>query len=292
MQIAAAAALAFVYFFLAPALRPWEPGGATVFLPMGDYERLAVFAAMVWALVAVCAVLTISSRPEGALLATLVGVAGFAFRSGPMRTLLWRWEGRFDRLFTLLSAEVLAMAAVAAGAVIVVRLVRAVAGRLGPKLAWSDPMETQRNKKAARPDSPKSGGTMHTAGAVLMETAVAILLLVITFRSTDRGQIAFALAASFFISALAAHQTFPIRISAPLWIAPIIMAALVFALGGSGGGAGPDWYAAQMVAKGLPLRAALPIDWLAFGAGGAVAGFWFSSRIREAGAANEETPKK
>ncbi len=286
VQVAAAAALAIVYFLIAPALRPWEPVGATAFVPMGDYGRFVVFAVAVWAISAGCAALTLSARPEGALLATLVGVAGFSFASGPMRMLLWRWEGNFGRLFALLSAEVLAMAVVVLGAMIVIVLVRAGLHRLLPKVTWKNPALT------AKSTDKQAGKTqvMHAAGAVIMELAVAMLLLVITFRSTDRGQIAFALAASFFIAALAAHQTFPIRTVVPLWFGPIIMAVLVFALGwvgASGGGSGPVWQSALMSARNLPLRAALPVDWLALGSGGAVAGFWLSSRMKEAKPADD-----
>lgn len=280
VQIAAVAALAVVYFLIAPALRPWEPGGATAFVPMGDYSRLAIFAVAVWALAAGCAVLTFSARPAGALLATLVAVAGFSFRSGSARTLLWRLDGNIPRLFALLAAEILIMAAVVLGAMIVIAIVRAGMCRLLPELTRKYPAPN------AKADDERAGKTRltHAAGAVIMELAIAMLLLVITFRSTDRGQIAFALAASFFVSALAAHQTFPIRTIVPLWFGPIIMAVLVFALGWVGvsaGDGGPAWQVALMSARNLPLRAALPIDWMALGAGGAVAGFWLSSRIHE-----------
>ncbi len=289
VQITAAAALAAVYFLIAPALRPWEPGGATAFVPMGDYGRLAVFAAAVWAISAGCALLTLSARPEGALLAMLVAVAGFSFRSGSARTLLWRWEGNFTRLFALLLAEVLVLAVVAIGAMIIIALLRAGMRRVLPNLVRKEPAP------AAKSDDERDGKTRVTqaAGAVIMELAIAMLLLVITFRSFDRGQIAFALAASFFLSALAAHQTFPIRTVVPLWFGPILMAAFVFALGwiGTSAGDGPAWQLALMSARNLPLRAALPIDWLALGSGGAVAGFWISSRMHEhEKAINNKTP--
>ncbi|MDY7009797.1 MAG: hypothetical protein SVV80_03490 [Planctomycetota bacterium] len=280
VQIAAVAALAVVYFLIAPALSPWESGGATAFVPMGDYKGLVIFAVAVWALAAGCAVLTLSARPEGALLATLVAVAGFSFRSGSARTLLWRWDGNLPRLFALLSAEVLILAVVAIGAMVVIAMVRAGMCRLVPKLTRKYPAPT------AKSAGERTGKTrvMHAAGAVIMELAIAMLLLVITFRSTDRGQVAFALAASFFVSALAAHQIFPIRTVVPLWFGPILMAVLVFALGWAGsnaGGVGPAWQSALISARNLPLRAALPVDWMALGAGGAVAGFWISSRMHE-----------
>ena len=280
VQIASVVALAAVYFLIAPALRPWEPGGAFSFIPMGDYGRLAIFACAVWIISACCAAITISARPEGALLATIIGAAGFSFASGSMRMLLWQRDGHFGRLFALLTAEVLAMATVILGAMVVIRLVRACMRRSFPKLTWGAPIP------AAKTDESQTGKTqtMHAVGAVVMELAIAMLLLVVTFRSTERGQIAFALAASFFVASVVAHQIFPIRISAPLLLGPILMAVLVFGFGwaGLGGESNSGWYDAQMVAQNLPLRAALPIDWMTLGTGGAVAGFWLSSRMHEA----------
>lgn len=279
VQAASVAALAAVYFLIAPAILTLEPGGAVAFIPMGDYGRLALFAVAVWMISACCAAMTISARPEGALLATIIGAAGFSFASGPMRMLLWQWDGHFGKLFALLTAEVLAMSAVILGAMVVIRLVRACMRRSFPNLPHSESIP------AAKTAESQTGKTraMHAAGAVAMELAIAILLLVVTFRSTERGQIAFALAASFFIASVVAHQIFPIRISVPLLLGPILMAALVFGFGwvGMGGGENSDWYAAQMVAQNLPLRAALPIDWMTLGTGGAVAGFWLSSRMHE-----------
>lgn len=302
VQIAAAAALAVAYFFMSRLVRPWEPGGTMVFIPAGDYGRLAVFAVLVWLLSVGCAILTLSARPDGALLAVLIGAAGFALKSGPARLLLQSRNGEFGRLFVLLAGEALVMSAVVAGAIAVIFLVRAAARRVCPRLVWTAPAPVESpeagstKKDKGRKDKKNApsgtGGLPHVGAALLMEMAVALILLLITFRSTDRGQIAFALAASFFLSALAAHQTFPIRISAPFWVGPILMAALVFILGwvGVGGSEGPAWYTAQMAAKNLPFRAALPIDWLTFGGAGAVAGFWLSSRINEAKTKSTETP--
>ena len=35
-----------------------------------------------------------------------------------------------------------------------------------------------------------------------------------------------------------------------------------------------------MVSSGLPVRAALPVHWLAYGCGGAVLGLWVAERMR------------
>ena len=120
-----------------------------------------------------------------------------------------------------------------------------------------------------------------------------MILLVFSFRSTDRGQIAFALAGSFFVAALVADHVFPVRSPVAVWIGPILIGVVVFLLG-RGAGAGDEllWRNALTVARGLPLRAALPADWLAWGCGGAVAGFWLSRRLHFATLRKQEPATK
>jgi len=292
VQAAGAAALAAGWFLAWPLLRPWDPHGALAFLPYGDLARFAAFAGVAWALAAGCAVLTVSGRFEGALLATLAGLAGLGLRSGPMAYLLWRpaAEHRMGRTFTLLAAETIAMAAVLVGAMVVITLVRAGAGRLVPKWAFSP---------RARPSGAEgTGGAWASAasnfgGCVVIETAVAVIVLAVTFRSSDPGQIAFALVVSFLAGGFIAHQTFPIRSVIPFWVAPLLLGVVVLALGGwSSGADGPGWYEALRVATGRPLRAALPVHWLGLGCGGAIAGVWISQRMRDvAGAARTVEPE-
>ena len=126
-----------------------------------------------------------------------------------------------------------------------------------------------------------------------MELALAVVLLVFTFRSTDRGQIAFALAGSFFVAALVADHVFPVSSVVPIWLGPIIMGTVVFILGGTAGaGGGLVWRDALIVGEGMPLRAALPVDWLAWGGAGAVAGFGLSRRLHFASRARKEKEAK
>ena len=288
----AAVALAAAWFACWHAVMGWD-SGILSFLPDGAYARLAAYAGVVWGISLLCAVLTLSAPVEGALLATLIGAAGLSLRSGPARALLWRWpEAKIGQLFSLLALEVLVLGAILGGAMVVILLVRALLRRLLPRRLWARPQGDGGADSADQ--ETKKNPIARMAGAALMEIAVALILLVYTFRSTDRGQIAFALAASFFVAALAAHWTFPVRSTLPFWIGPIFMAAVVFALGSAGaqGGDGPEWYNAIIVARGLPLRAALPVDWLACGCGGAVWGFWASRRIRYARLVRQELAKQ
>jgi hypothetical protein len=312
--VAGGIALAAVYFAVWPVVRPWDAEGALAFLPVDGRGRLTVFALVLWLVAAGCAVLTVSCRPEAALLATLAGAAGFSLRGGGMRALLWEWPAAPEGLFHRLALEALAMAGVLVGAAAVAAVVRGLVRGLLPRYAWTDPLAglpvpaSTRLKKdwfvgnpvlavaatlvfrvyrslQARGDRARPGGAAVLLGGVVMELAVALIMLVLTFRSTDRGQIQFALAASFLVAALVAHQTFPAGRSLVLCLVPLLVGVVVLALGAGAALSpddGPAWHQALYVARGLPLRAALPADWLAFGCGGAAAGIWFSRRFREA----------
>lgn len=311
--LAAALALGVVYWLAWPVVAPQDAEGAVVFVPEGRIGQLAIFGAIVCGLAAACAAVTISSRPEGALLAALVGTAALSLRTGPMQALLWQEASTPARLFRLLALEVLMLGVVLLAAILVIALVRTLSRWLLPQWAWVDPLAGRPagDVKAPRKvlfvgnpvlalfttflfrvyrklqsygDRKNPGGPVPALAGLLMELAVSVVLLVVTFRSTDRGQILFSLSVSYLVGALVAHQTFPSRYSLPFYLAPLLMAAVVLAMGpGSlASGAGPAWREALEVGSSLPLRAALPADWLAFGCGGAVAGVWFSRRIREA----------
>lgn len=313
VRIAAAVALAVAWFACWQLVSPPDTQGVLAFLPDGHYGRLSTYAGLVWAISFGCAVLTLSAPPEGALLAALVGAIGLSLRGGPMRALLWRWQSDPGRLFSLLAAELVALGGVLAGAMIVIALVRSAARRIRPRWVWTEPASGEGEASPApaaaqrpfrswlqntldwlRGRSRRGKPTaLHALGCLLMELALAVILLVFTFRSTDRGQIAFALAASFFVGALVADHVFPIGSVVPIWLGPIIMGMAVFILGGTTGAAsGLIWRDALIVARGMPLRAALPVDWLAWGGGGAVAGFWMSRRLHFAALAGEEKEAK
>ena len=300
VRLAAVAAAAAGWWGIWRLVAPADRENAWVFLPVGGYAQLAVFAALVAALAAGCALVTLSGRAEGALLATLTGVAAVSVRSGPMRTLLWQWEDRLGELFGLLAVEMVALVGVLVVALVVIHLLRLLARPLCRSWCWTEPAppqdqadpnpgprgETGRRARADRHAAPLPlvKRLLWAGGFLAMELAVAMILLVLTFRSQETGQIAFALAASFFGAAFVAHLAFPIRCSVPAWLGPVLLGVVVYLLGSMGRftGPGPAWHEAMMVAAKVPLRAALPVHWLGLGCGGAVAGFWASRRFREA----------
>jgi len=303
VRVAAVVAALVSWWAIWLLVGPMDPQAAWVFFADSGVPRLAVFAAMVWALAAICAVLTVSSRPEGGILATLVGVSAMSVRSGPARNLLGTGaeaEEHINGVFALLCGEMLVLAAIMAGVVVVVYVVRALVRPLAGKWFWSPPAaaparegdggKAKGRKASEEKATPGRSGLVGAAGHLAVELAVGLILLNVTFRSTETGQIAFALASSFFVGAFAAHMMFPIRSSIPCLLGPVLVGTLVLALGALGNyaGPGPLWSRAIMVASSIPLRAALPVQWIGLGCGGAVAGFWASCRFREA---PEEQPK-
>ena len=105
---------------------------------------------------------------------------------------------------------------------------------------------------------------------------VALVLLMLLMRSSDRGQILFALLAAFLSASAIAHQVFPTPHSIVVWGMPMLVAIGLYALAAFTAGHGEGAWI------GLPKYAgALPVDWLTAGCGGALIGYWISERIHE-----------
>ena len=308
IQVTALAALAIVYFGLWTAFQSWDPEGPITFVPTGDYGRAAAFGGMVWGLAAIVAALTVSARPEGALLAVLIGAAGASLQSPPLRTLLWTTSR--DVRMTLLQfiVEVLLLAAVLVVAWLLIHLVRRLLFSMRPGWVWKNPLsnltDAQRETIAKRltrdgrradrdrgllgipgfegtrlavAKGSAAERTLRTAACMLTACVVAVILTLLLLRSAQRGQILAALAVSFAGGTFAGHQFFPSRPRVPVWLAPLPVAVAFYALGAfSATQAGPGAWA------DVPLYArALPVDWLTAGAGGALLGTWLSARLHE-----------
>ncbi len=309
VELAALVGLIVMYFVAWPIVAPWDVDGAVLFLPIEAGARLWVFAAVVWFLAAVAAVMTISARPEGALLAALVAAGGACLHSQPMRRLLMRFEGSAESLsglFRSLAGEVLYMIVILLGAIVVVHVVRGLIYLVAPGwVRFGGAAEvggaSEEGQKAplgllemlfgfggaailrrlvgktselypSRATPKQILGNAAAAFALTLLFGMAMLGL--TFYSTDRGQILFALAASFFVAAAGASYFFPAGTSAPCWLAPIVLAAGIYLrAGGVQEGGALAWVSVDTWAH------ALPVDWLSAGCGGAVGGYWLSCRL-------------
>ncbi|MCY2932253.1 MAG: hypothetical protein NTV86_22705 [Planctomycetota bacterium] len=225
-------------------------------------------------------------------------------------------------IMLLLAGEVLLLGVLFSLAAFVVEFVRSLVARLAGGLTWKDPLAqlTEQEREAMIPESAegqgvadaflpgplqdlfvhfgrkgsRDAGRRHWDARMLGRclacavtgSVLAAVVLLIFIQSSERGQVLFALLISFLIGALVAHQRFP----APYSMVAVLMAACTGALfyltaAIASVGSGPNAWILAPVHAGpgtLPYAAALPIDWVAAGGGGAVIGFWISERIHEA----------
>ena len=318
VEFAAGAALAVTFFIVGPMRGWWDPQWPTTFLSTGSFGALLGFAVLVWLLAAPCAAMTVSSRPEGALFATLVGAAGVSMHSAPIRALLWSNEASLAGTFAQLIGELIVLFVVVVGAVHIIWQVRALMTRVCPNWMWkgritaetvfsdaelADARERKRKRAAdnlvfdshlgllGRILGPEgmpviSPGQEAGSRKAIMVTTVSCLaatvlygsiILMLLMQSSHRGQIVFALFASFLLATLIAHQQFATRFSVVAWAAALLTGVLFYMLAmASSGNLGPNvWIKVQ------PFARALPIDWMTAGGAGGVLGFWISERIHE-----------
>jgi len=313
VQLTTVAALVVVYLVLWPALRPADPETPVVFLSGGDYAQMAVFVASLWALAAACAVTTIPARPQGALLAALIGAGAISLRSPKIQALLWDWQGELGGLYCRLILELLLFAAAVVVAALIVALVRSVLARAAPKWFWTDPLAGLTDERQAGVGGARAGwnwlelfggsratwrlvlsfGRSDGRGAVkrrwgrealvrslsclLLSLAISILALMVLLRSAERGQLLLGMLVSFVAAVLIAHQVFPTPLAVVAWVAPLLAGVLFYALAAvsSMSRAPRAWAELANYAH------TLPIDWLTAGCGGGLIGYWISSRIHE-----------
>lgn len=314
LQLAAAAAMAAAYFIFWPLLRQGDPLAALSFLAGDGWGRLWAFAAVFWILAAGCAVLTLSARPQTALIAALFGAGGLSLRSPQMRTLFWKNPDSLGSLYGTLAVELLLLAAIFVVGMLVVAAVRAVARLFCRSLLWqgavTEAADVSDAEVAFADDNrsvfwgdvlflvrlcrlgfiavaPKDGRQQRKAGkkalartgmCLLLSLVISATLLLSLIRSPDRGQVLFALAGSFLVGGLIAHQVFPAPLGGAAWLLPVAAGLVAYALGAASAvsTAPQGWMNVQLVAR------ALPLDWLTAGGGGAMLGYWISARMHEA----------
>jgi hypothetical protein len=211
-----------------------------------------------------------------------------------MRTILWRFDDHFRPVYLSMLGETLLLLVLLAEAAAIIWLVRWAVRLFRPGWLWQDephdPHARLLEQASAEWHQFAHGlakgkhGWLILPACMALELAIATVLLVALFKSPERGQVAFALGVSFLLAALVTHQLLPVRLALPFWLAPMLMALVVylFASDSFPPGTGPGWRQVELVARSLPIRAALPMDWLSLGAGGAVAGYWISRRTHHA----------
>ena len=320
VELAALAALVVVYVLLAPAVAAADPEAPITFLPDGRLGEMAMLAGIVWLAAAGCALVTVSARPEGAILATMIGAGGISLYSPRLQALLWERQGNIASVFSQLRLETLLLSLVLLGAVVVIAVVREGMRAWKPQWMWKSPLSVLgvdgfpqakpgKGDKAARSDpseapsalpAPRGGlrGVLERmdllgisrdgkiagpgkAGMLCvkffaMGLVISIACLFLLLQAPQRGQILFALLASFVVAVVIAHQVFPAPYSIVAWMMPIATSVVLYTLAAAAAGSGVDaWARVEDYSR------ALPVDWLTAGSGGAVLGYWISERLHE-----------
>ncbi|MHC4293992.1 MAG: hypothetical protein ACYSTL_00235 [Planctomycetota bacterium] len=317
VQLATAGVLAAAYFGLWALLRGADAQSPLTFLGADGYGRLLRLGIAFWVACVFCAAVTVSNRPEGALIAVLIGFGGLAIRSVRIRSLLWSNMDSLGGVYHVLILEVLLLGCVLVAGWFVITFVQTLIAKVFPGFTWRGPRagltkpEIEQfisagfarrwvfttlvgldgyyyarspDDKAPSPSDVKMmslptepGALKQFLSSLVLQLIVVAVLILLLARSAERGQILFALVASFFLAGLLANQLFPSPYAVAGWVLPIVLGICFYAL-------------AAMTAIGKPPQGwievsyyarALPIDWLTAGCGGAVLGSWVSARIHE-----------
>jgi hypothetical protein len=303
VQIATLAGLAVTYILLAPWLWMGDPQAPTVFVPFGAYAMLGRFAIIVWILAVVLAFVTIKTRPDGAVLSTLIAAGGISLHSQPIRVLFWMQDSSVNSatsigsIYLQLALELLAMLAIVAVAVTIITTIRKIISRAKPSWVWSPPIclePAQSVSQACKETSACVSANFSikqkvigAAGSLVLSLVLAMALIMLLMRTpynwhsdAERGQVIFALLVGCMLAVLASEHLLPCQCCNVAWLMPILLGIILCILGSltqvDGGGANNAWINVKSYAS------ALPIDWATAGSGGAVIGHWISSRLREA----------
>jgi hypothetical protein len=274
--------------------------------------RLIVLGVLLGAAAVIATLGTLGTRPTSTVMVSVLGLAGLAMRSPDAAMLDWQWGDRVSRLYLLLLVEVLLLGVAVLGTMALVGLLRYGLGRVIGRARWVDPLEAideedrQMLIQADVPVSKLSWLSDHSAelyvlhagqqalarlvgvetvkGEVLLPkdlkwqnllgclgggTFLGVVLVALFAQSDDRGQVLFSCLGGMMLANLAASHYFSVQSSLiPLGVT--MVTAAVFYL-----------VAAVTGQADRPCFHILPIDWMTFGVGGALLGYWTAARMRE-----------
>lgn len=308
VEIAAGIALALTYFVIGPISGSWDPLSPSVFVANASFQKLFAFGVLVWTLAAGCSLLTMSSRPQGAMIAALVGAAGISLHSRSIQGLFMEYQESHITIFMLLIVETLILLLFLFATEAVVYFVRHAMARFGVKwlfrgrvfryephglelAEWIEKTETADTAERIgflpiwaeirilrKGDKANARETLTTALSCMgMSILIATVLLLVLLQSSERGQVIAGIFISFVVAVLASHQKFPTPFAFVAWSAPMLTAILFYILSAA------TVVDSSAVATGRlhAYALGLPVDWMTAGGAGAVLGFWVSERIHE-----------
>jgi hypothetical protein len=207
----------------------------------------------------------------GALFGIAGGVLWLSLRSGPAFAIFWAYPD--GRLFGELAAGMLILALLlAAGFLVNRQMGRLLKGLLTPNEPEEMPMT---------PNEEKS--VVQRLWAAALNVVGAAILLKLTLATAERGQVIFALIASFYCSTVFAHQVSSCRHAYVYLVGPplVALAGYVLALAGVYLAGQPFPLSPANLAPNFLVRA-LPIDYASAGTLGVLMGLVTSFRIQYA----------
>jgi hypothetical protein len=115
--------------------------------------------------------------------------------------------------------------------------------------------------------------------ALLMQAGVMALGVLLLAQTDDKSQVLGAVFISAFVGACCAYYMYPISPSPWLWVGPMIVGVVGYAIAYFATPAGDDpWRTGQLTHGLAPLARPIPLDYASAGPAGAILGYWMSRR--------------
>lgn len=301
VRLVAVGGMIVAYLLLGPLLVMDEPLAPLTFLQDG-LARLGVFVLVLLGLAVVLGAVMLPVRPIAVLITVLLVAGGMSLRSSRLESLLWYRGQDIPMVYLGLMGEVLLLWVLGLLAWGIILAVRRGVKRVRPGWVWSGHVPSVATD-LPRGSSPKTAGKapgagLSTAGGqrqpgasaagavagyVVVAAVVALVGLVVLLQSDQRKQVAFALVVSLGAGSFVAHRSFGLRREWAAMLPPLLVALVLYGLAMAA--EYPNGPLAWAYAP-VPSRP-LPVDWLTFGAGGALLGLWVSRRLIQEQAVQE-----
>jgi hypothetical protein len=114
--------------------------------------------------------------------------------------------------------------------------------------------------------------------ALAMQVGVMALFMMLLGQTDAKPQMLASVSISAFLGACAAYYMYPISPSPWLWVGPMIVGIVGYALAYFSVGTGEEWKTGRLAFRLAPLAQALPLDYATAGPAGAILGYWMSRK--------------
>ncbi len=203
-------------------------------------------------------------RFDAGLLCGVVGMAALSVRSGTMGDVLRQSSAAGPTIFIHFALELVLLYALVA---------------VAWSLLWGMHVNGHLKADEFRDGVEDTDEPLPFKVSALAMQAGVMALLVMLFGQTDaKTQVMASTGIAAFFGAIAAYYMYPISPSPWLWIGPMVVGVVGYALAYFGAGTGDDWKTGQLSFSLAPLARALPLDYATAGPAGAILGYWMSRK--------------